>query len=69
VSWADLNGDGLVTLMRVRDPEGDMMPDRRPARAAAGGPGESGARRLPKVMVEGIDPDNVDAYVPWARTA
>jgi hypothetical protein len=60
---ADLNGDGLVTLMRVRDPEGDMLPDtanplllKRAERAKA-------ERGLYRVMVEGIDPDNVDAYV------
>lgn len=60
---SDLNGDGLVTMMRVRDPEGEMLPDtanplvlKRANRARA-------ERGLYKVMMEGIDPPNIDAYV------
>lgn len=59
----DLNGDGLVTMMRIRDAEGDMLPDtanplvlKRANRARA-------ERGLYKVMIEGIDPANIDAYV------
>jgi hypothetical protein len=59
----DLNGDGLVTLMRVRDPEGDMIADtaqpllmRRAERARA-------ERGMYKVMVEGIEPEDLEAYV------
>lgn len=60
----DLDGDGLVTRMRVGTPEGDMVEDDDhppllreavPARAERG---------TYEVMVEGIHPDSLDAYVP-----
>jgi hypothetical protein len=60
----DLNGDGLVTLMRVRDPEGTIMADSadpRVLRPADRARAERGAYR---VMVEGIEPDSLEAYVP-----
>ncbi len=60
----DLNGDGLVTVMRQRHPEGEWMVDpddarllRRADRARA----ERGEFRL---FVEGIDTTMVEAYVP-----
>ena len=61
---ADLSGNGMITLMRVPDPEGEYMvdPDEprllRPAVRARAERGEY------SVMLEGIDPDAVDAYVP-----
>jgi hypothetical protein len=60
----DLNGDGLVTLMRVRDPEGRMMPDPADARVLRPADRTRAERGSYRVMVEGIDPDSVDAYVP-----
>jgi hypothetical protein len=59
----DLNGDGLVTLMRVRDPEGDMMADSADPRVLRRADRTRAERGLWKVMVEGIDPDDVDARV------
>jgi hypothetical protein len=60
----DLNGDGFVTMMRQRHPEGEWMVDpddprllRRANRARA----ERGEYR---VFLEGIDTTMVDAYVP-----
>lgn len=60
---ADLNGDGLVTVMRVRDPEGTMLPDTANPLLLKEADRARAERGLYKVMVEGIDPDNVDAYV------
>jgi hypothetical protein len=60
----DLNGDGLVTLMRVRDPEGDMIADSADARVLRRADRARAERGLWKVMVEGIDPDDLTAYVP-----
>lgn len=60
----DLNGDGLVTLMRVRDPEGEMIADSADARLLRRADRARAERGAWKVLVEGIDPDVVDAYVP-----
>ncbi len=60
---ADLNGDGLITQMRVRDPEGEMIPDQADGRAMRQAERAKAERGLYKLMVEGIDPSNVDAYV------
>lgn len=60
----DLNGDGLVTWMRVPDPEGGMIPHPeaplvlRPAERARA------ERALYRVMVEGIDPDMAEMEIP-----
>jgi hypothetical protein len=60
----DLNGDGLVTLMRVRDPEGELIADSADARVLRRAERAKAERGLWKVLVEGIDPDDVDTYVP-----
>jgi hypothetical protein len=60
---SDLNGDGLVTLMRVRDPEGLMIADSADARVMRTAERAKAERGMYRVMVEGIDPDDVDAYV------
>ena len=60
----DLNGDGLITLMRVRDPEGLMIADSADARVMRAAERAKAERGMYRVMVEGIDPDDVDAYVP-----
>jgi hypothetical protein len=59
----DLNGDGLVTLMRVRDPEGTLIADSADARVLRPADRARAERGMWQVMVEGIDPDNLDAYV------
>jgi hypothetical protein len=60
----DLNGDGLVTLMRVRDPEGPMIADSADPRLLRRADRARAERGLWKVMVEGMDPVNLDAFVP-----
>jgi hypothetical protein len=60
----DLNGDGLVTLMRVRDPEGTLIADSADARALRRAERARAERGLWKVYVEGIDPASAEAYVP-----
>jgi hypothetical protein len=60
----DLNGDGLVTLMRVRDPEGTLVADSADPRVLRQADRARAERGVWKVMVEGIEPDNLEAYVP-----
>jgi hypothetical protein len=60
----DLNGDGLITLMRVRDPEGELMPDPNEPRLMRRADRSRAERGMFKVYVEGIDPHDVEAYVP-----
>jgi hypothetical protein len=59
----DLNGDGLVTVMRVRDPEGEYMidpDDPRLMRMADRAKQERGGYAL---YVEGIDPAEMERYL------
>lgn len=60
---ADLNGDGLITLMRVADPEGTLIPDPDEPRLMREANRARAERGRYKVMVEGIDPANVNAFV------
>jgi hypothetical protein len=60
----DLNGDGLITLMRVRDPEGDLMPDPDEPRLMRRADRSRAERGMYKVYVEGIELQDVEAYVP-----
>ncbi len=58
----DLNGDGMITMMRVRDPAGDWMPDSaNPAllRKADRAKGQAGVYRL---YTEGRDNDEDKAW-------
>lgn len=58
----DLNGDGLITMMRVMDPEGEMIlhpKDNRILRKADPSKGEKGVY---KVYTEGIDNDGDGKY-------
>lgn len=60
--WEDLNGDGLITQMRVKDPTGDMMIiEAEPLLMKKADPskGEKGAY---KVYTEGIDNDGDGSY-------
>ncbi|HUF48174.1 MAG TPA: M14 family metallopeptidase [Vicinamibacterales bacterium] len=59
----DLNGDGLVTLMRVPDPAGTLMADPAEPRLMREANRARAERGRYRVMVEGIDPKNVEAYV------
>jgi hypothetical protein len=58
----DLNGDGLITMMRITDPAGEWMSDSlnpQLMRRADATRGEVGRFRL---MVEGLDQDGDDAF-------
>ncbi len=61
----DLNGDGIITLMRVRDPEGELMPDPDEPRLMRRADRARAERGMYKVYLEGIEVENVDAYVPY----
>lgn len=54
----DLNGDGLITRMRVRDPEGTFLPDSADGRLMKEADPTKGEEGLYKVYPEGIDSDN-----------
>jgi len=60
---ADLNGDGLITLMRVPDVTGTMMADPAEPRLMREANRARAERGRYMVMVEGIDPANVSAFV------
>lgn len=57
----DLNGDGLITVMRVPDPEGDYMIDPADARLMKKADRLKGERGTYKLYWEGIDNDG-DGY-------
>lgn len=60
---ADLNGDGLITMMRVPDVTGTMIADPAEPRVMREANRARAERGRYKVMVEGIDPANVNAFV------
>ncbi len=53
----DLNGDGLITRMRVADPEGEWLPDEREPRLLRRADPLRGERGIYKLYDEGIDND------------
>ncbi len=61
---SDLTGDGFVTMMRVPDPDGTLMVDPDEPRLLREANRARAERGGYSVMIEGIDPANVDAYVP-----
>ncbi|MHC4218391.1 MAG: M14 family metallopeptidase [Planctomycetota bacterium] len=59
----DLNGDGLITMMRVFDPEkADMMPDPDEPRLAVKPDRDKGERAAFTLYAEGIDDDGDGEY-------
>jgi len=58
----DLNGDGLVTMMRVPDPEGVWMPDPEDERLLKRADRSKGERGLYTLHTEGRDDDGDGAY-------
>lgn len=60
----DLNGDGMVTLMRVARAGGVMMEDPDDPRIVREADRVRGERGVYDVMPEGIHPDSLDAYLP-----
>ncbi len=60
----DLNGDGLVTLMRGADPEGSLIPDPDEPRLLREADRARAERGSYLTYVEGLDPEDAEAYVP-----
>ncbi len=53
----DINGDGLITMMRVKDPEGKYIPDPKDPRIMRKADPLKGERGIYKLYTEGIDND------------
>ncbi|HSO85057.1 MAG TPA: M14 family metallopeptidase, partial [Draconibacterium sp.] len=58
----DLNSDGFITQMRVKDPEGKMIASKADARIMVAADASKGERGEYKMVVEGIDNDNDGQY-------
>jgi Zinc carboxypeptidase len=58
----DINADGLITMMRVLDPEGEWIVDPTDARAMKKAERKSGERGLYKLYTEGFDNDGDERY-------
>lgn len=58
----DLNGDGFVTMMRVRDPDGEWMVDPDEPRLMKRADRTRGERGVYKVYMEGRDDDDDGEY-------
>lgn len=55
--YNDLNGDGLITMMRVKDPTGNWMPHPRDERIMVKARPEKGEQGSYHLLSEGIDED------------
>jgi len=58
----DLNGDGMITMMRVKDKEGEWIVDEKDPRLMKKKEADSPLDTLYKVYTEGIDNDGDDFY-------
>ncbi len=58
----DLNGDGLITLMRVKDTEGNWLPDSREPRLMKQADPKKGEKGIYKIYTEGWDNDGDGQY-------
>ncbi len=58
----DLNGDGMITMMRAKDKEGDWIVDEKDSRLMKKKEADSPLDTLYKVYTEGIDNDGDDLY-------
>ena len=58
----DLNGDGLITMMRVKDPEGEWMPVPGQPRLMKRADWSKGEKGVYKLYSEGIDNDGDGRY-------
>ena len=58
----DLNGDGLITQMRVKDPEGEWMPVPGQPRLLKKADWSKGEKGIYKLYTEGIDNDGDGLY-------
>ena len=58
----DLNGDGLITMMRIPDPSGRMMPDPDNPRVMISADPLEGQVGLYRVVTEGVDDDGDGSF-------
>jgi hypothetical protein len=58
----DLNGDGFITQMRVKDPEGKMIASKADPRIMVSADASKGERGEYKIYIEGIDNDGDGQY-------
>jgi len=58
----DLNGDGLITMMRVKDPEGQWLPVPGEPRLMKKADWSKGEKGIYKIYTEGIDNDGDGQY-------
>jgi hypothetical protein len=58
----DLNKDGLITQIRVKDPEGKWLPDPKEPRLMKEADSKKGEKGLYKIYVEGLDNDGDGEY-------
>ena len=58
----DLNKDGLITQMRVKDPEGRYLPDPKDPRLMRLADARKGERGIYALYAEGVDDDGDGAY-------
>ena len=58
----DLNKDGLITQIRVKDPEGTWIPDPKEPRLMRKAEAKKGEKGLYKIYAEGIDNDGDGKY-------
>jgi len=58
----DLNGDGYITQMRVKDPEGTYLPDKKDPRLLKRADASKGEIGIYKLYPEGIDNDGDGQY-------
>lgn len=54
----DLNGDGYITLMRVKDPEGNYIIDPKEPRLMRLADPKKGEKGMYKIYSEGLDNDD-----------
>lgn len=58
----DLNKDGLITKMRVKDPEGEWIPDPTDSRLMRKADPKKGEKGIYKIYAEGLDNDGDGNY-------
>ena len=58
----DLNKDGLITQIRVKDPEGTMIPDPSDAKLMRKADSKKGEKGIYKIYTEGLDNDGDGLY-------
>lgn len=60
--WEDLNGDGFITQIRVKDPDGTFIPDDKDQRMMKRADPAKGEKGIYKLYPEGIDNDGDGQY-------